>query len=158
MRFPTKVFTVLLIVAVFAALMAAFVTDGCRRFSGAGPLSFGGYAQMKSVTLISHLYSHRKKVTTPLPTLVDLQSSQQLSPEETVAMLNEFFEQMTEAVFENFGPLNRFMGEGLMGPFGALRDRESQEEHAVQAALEMRTALNDLRERWVKSENEPAVP
>ena len=73
-------------------------------------------------------------------------------------MLNEFFEQMTEAVFENFGPLNRFMGEGLMGPFGALRGRESQEEHAVQAALEMRTVLNDLRERWVKSENEPAVP
>lgn len=70
-------------------------------------------------------------------------------------MLNEFFEQMTEAVFENFGPLNRFMGEGLMGPFGALRGGESQEEHAVQAALEMRTALNDLQERWVKSENEP---
>jgi hypothetical protein len=45
-----------------------------------------------------------------------------------------------------------------MGPFGALRGRESEKEHAVQAALEMRTALNDLRERWVKSENEPAVP
>lgn len=51
---------------VFAALMAAFVTDGCRGFSGAGPLSFGGYPQMKSVTLVSHLYSHRKKVTTPI--------------------------------------------------------------------------------------------
>ena len=63
MRFRTKVFTLLLVVAVFAAFMAAFVTDGCRGFSGAGPLSFGGYPQMKSVTLVSHLYSHRKKVT-----------------------------------------------------------------------------------------------
>ncbi len=61
---------------------------------------------------------------------------------------------MTEAVFKNFGPLNRFMGDELMGSFGALRGGESQEEHAVRAALEMRTALNDLQARWVKSENE----
>jgi len=85
---------------------------------------------------------------------VDLQPSQQLSPEETVTMLNEFFEQMIEAVFKNFGHLNRFMGAGLMAPFGALRDDEFQEEHAVQAALDMRTALNDLQERWVSSESE----
>ena len=38
-------------------------------------------------------------------------------------MLNEFFEQMIEAVFKNFGHLNRFMGAGLMAPFGALRGR-----------------------------------
>lgn len=61
---------------------------------------------------------------------------------------------MTEAVFKSFGPLNRFMGDELMGSFGALRGGESQEEHAVRAALEMRTALNDLQARWVKSENE----
>jgi hypothetical protein len=58
-----------------------------------------------------------------LPTSVGLQPSQQLSPEETVTMLNEFFEQMIEAVFKNFGHLNRFMGAGLMAPFGALRGR-----------------------------------
>jgi hypothetical protein len=142
MRFRTKVFTLLLVVAVrTAALMAAFVPGGCRGFPGAGPLCFGGYPQMKSVTRVSLLYSHRKEGPRPLlPTSVDLQPSQQLSPEETVTMLNEFFEQMIEAVFKNFGHLNRFMGAGLMAPFGALRGDEFQEEHAVQAALEMRTA------------------
>jgi hypothetical protein len=47
----------------FAAPMAAFVTDGCRGFSGAGPLF--GHPHMKSVTLIA-ISTATEKVTTPL--------------------------------------------------------------------------------------------
>jgi class 3 adenylate cyclase len=68
---------------------------------------------------------------------MDLQPSQQLSPEETVTMLNEFFEQMIEAVFKSFGHLNRFMGAGLMAPFGALRGRSVKSpSRAKRKALE----------------------
>jgi adenylate cyclase len=46
--------------------------------------------------------------------------AEQLSPEETVTMLNGYFEKMIDAVFKNFGHLNKFRGDGLMALFGAL--------------------------------------
>ncbi len=102
----------------------------------------------------SELYSQRKKVTALFADVRGFTNfSEQLSPEETVAMLNDYFEKMIEAVFKNFGHLNKFMGDGLMALFGALRDDEFQEEHAVQAALDMRTALKDLQEKWATSES-----
>jgi adenylate cyclase len=102
----------------------------------------------------SELYNQRKKVTALLADVRGFTSfSEQLSPEETVAMLNDYFEKMIEAVFKNAGHLNKFMGDGLMALFGALRDDEFQEEHAVQAALDMRNALKDLQEKWAHSES-----
>ncbi len=68
-------------------------------------------------------------------------------------MLNDYFEKMIDAVFKNFGHLNKFMGDGLMALCGALRDDEFQEEHAVQAALDMRDALRKLQEKWSRSES-----
>ena len=94
----------------------------------------------------SELYSQRKKVTALFADVRGFTNfSEQLSPEETVAMLNDYFEKMIEAVFKNFGHLNKFMGDGLMALFGALRDDEFQEEHAVQAALDMRPPSRNCR-------------
>ncbi|HEY5953091.1 MAG TPA: adenylate/guanylate cyclase domain-containing protein [Terrimicrobiaceae bacterium] len=102
----------------------------------------------------SELYSQRKKVTALFADVRGFTTfSEQLSPEESVAMLNDYFGKMIEAVFKNAGHLNKFMGDGLMALFGALRDDEFQEEHAVQAALDMRTGLKDLQERWANSES-----
>jgi adenylate cyclase len=102
----------------------------------------------------SELYSQRKKVTALFADVRGFTHfSEQLSPEETVAMLNDYFEKMIDSVFKNFGHLNKFMGDGLMALFGALRDDEFQEEHAVQAALDMRTALTELQEKWATSES-----
>ena len=102
----------------------------------------------------SELYSQRKKVTALFADVRGFTHfSEQLSPEETVSMLNDYFEKMIDSVFKNFGHLNKFMGDGLMALFGALRDDEFQEEHAVQAALDMRTALKELQEKWATSES-----
>jgi len=64
--------------------------------------------------------------------------SEQLSPAKIVAMLNGYFEQMIEAVFKNFGYLNRFVNDDLV----ALRDNQFQKEDAGQAALDVRKALS----------------
>ena len=97
----------------------------------------------------SDLYSHRKKVTVLFADVRGFTDfSEQVSPEETVSLLNDYFEKMIDAIFKNHGHLNKFMGDGLMAIFGALRDDDYQEEHAVQAALDMRQALVDLQKRW----------
>lgn len=65
--------------------------------------------------------------------------SEQLSPEETMAMLNDYFEQMIEAVFKNFGHLSGLMGAGLMALLSALRHDEFYEpigEISIQAKAE----------------------
>jgi len=100
----------------------------------------------------TNLFSNRKKVTILFADVRGFtQFSEQVSPEETVKLLNEYFEKMIAAIFKNHGHLNKFMGDGLMALFGALRDDDFQEEHAVQAALDMRAALLELQHKWSAS-------
>jgi adenylate cyclase len=95
------------------------------------------------------LFSNRKKVTALFADVRGFTTlSEQLSPEKTVDLLNDYFEKMIEAVFRNHGHLNKFMGDGLMALFGALRDDDYQEEHAINAALDMRRVLGELQEKW----------
>ena len=101
----------------------------------------------------NNLFSNRKKVTILFADVRGFTTfSEQVSPEETVRLLNEYFEKMIAAIFKNHGHLNKFMGDGLMALFGALRDDEFQEEHAVQAALDMREALAKLQQKWSASD------
>lgn len=100
------------------------------------------------------LFSNRKKVTVLFADVRGFTSlSEQLSPEETVTLLNDYFEKMIEAVFKNNGHLNKFMGDGLMALFGALRDDDYQEEHAIKAALDMRKVLCELQKKWSSSQD-----
>jgi len=102
----------------------------------------------------TELFSQRKKVTILFADVRGFTNmSEQSSPEETVAFLNQYFEKMIDAIFKNQGHLNKFMGDGLMALFGALRDDEFQEEHAVQAALDMRMVLAKLKSEWAVSED-----
>jgi adenylate cyclase len=102
----------------------------------------------------TELFSQRKKVTI---LFADMQGftnfSEHSSPEQIASFLNQYFEKMIEAIFKNGGHLNKFMGDGLMALFGALRNDEFQEEHAVQAAIDMRTALAALKSGWAASED-----
>jgi adenylate cyclase len=100
------------------------------------------------------LSSQRKKVTILFADVRGFTNfSEQSSPEQIASFLNKYFEEMIEAIFKNHGHLNKFMGDGLMALFGALRDDEFQEEHAVQAAIDMRTALAALKSGWAASED-----
>ncbi len=74
--------------------------------------------------------------------------SETMSPEAIVALLNEYFEKMLQAIFQHKGMLDKFLGDGLMALFGAPLDDPYQEEHAIRAALEMQAALQDLRKDW----------
>jgi adenylate cyclase len=65
-----------------------------------------------------------------------------------VLLLNEYFERMVEVVFRNHGMLDKFIGDGMMVIFGAPEDDPYQEEHALNAAIEMQSELRSLAERW----------
>jgi len=73
-------------------------------------------------------------------------------PEALVKQLNEYLTQMTKAVFDNGGTLDKFIGDAVMAVWGNVRSQGKQEDAkmAVRAALAMRKELWELNAEWFK--------
>ncbi len=74
--------------------------------------------------------------------------SEKATPEEVVGQLNEYFSRMVQVLFEHRGTLDKFVGDMVMGLFGAPLDDDDHAEHAMQAALAMTRALDELNHGW----------
>lgn len=75
-------------------------------------------------------------------------ASEKGQPEAIVAQLNEYFSAMVEVLFRHQGTLDKFVGDMVMGLFGAPLSDSRHADHAVAAALEMSTRLDALNARW----------
>lgn len=71
--------------------------------------------------------------------------SEHRSPEEVVRILSRFFDHMIEAVFRHGGIVDKLLGDGLMAVFGAPVDLENHEGAAVECALDMNAAMDQVR-------------
>ncbi|MBK7582814.1 MAG: adenylate/guanylate cyclase domain-containing protein [Myxococcales bacterium] len=93
--------------------------------------------------------SERRKVTLLFADIRGFTSlSENMRPEDVVALLNEYFERMIEVIFRNHGTLDKFLGDGLMVIFGAPEHDDHQEENAIRAALEMQAEMRALSAAW----------
>ncbi|MCD4814396.1 adenylate/guanylate cyclase domain-containing protein [bacterium] len=77
--------------------------------------------------------------------------SEQLSAEEVVELLNEYFQTWTDIIFKHDGTVDKFIGDAVMAIFGAPVAHADDARRALRAALDMREALAGLQEKW-KSE------
>jgi PAS domain S-box-containing protein len=71
--------------------------------------------------------------------------SEQNTPEEVVTLLNHYLALATQEIFNEFGTLDKFIGDGVMAIFGAPVPVADREMAAVRAALSMRDNLDRLR-------------
>ncbi len=71
--------------------------------------------------------------------------SEQTAPEEVVHVLNRYLELATEEIFEQYGTLDKFLGDGVMALFGAPVELPNHELAAVRAAAAMSARLDELR-------------
>jgi class 3 adenylate cyclase len=79
--------------------------------------------------------------------------SEQISPAEVVALLNEYLAEMTAAVRPWGGYINNFIGDAIVVIFGAPIEQPDKEWRAVAAALTMRERLEQLnRQRIARGE------
>lgn len=73
--------------------------------------------------------------------------TERLSPEQVVWMLNEFFAEMIDVVFEHGGVVDKFMGDAIMAFFGAPVSYGDDCKRAVMVGLEMVERLDQLNRR-----------
>ena len=59
-------------------------------------------------------------------------------------ILSRYYQDMTGAVFDQGGLVNKFLGDGLMAVFGVTRNKSNPEERALLASLEMLTRLEAI--------------
>jgi adenylate cyclase len=83
-------------------------------------------------------------------------ASEKGTPEAVVAQLNEYFGAMVEVLFRHQGTLDKFVGDMVMGLFGAPLDDPAHADHAVATAIEMTATLDRLNARW-QAEGQPAL-
>jgi len=83
-------------------------------------------------------------------------ASEKATPEAVVAQLNEYFSAMVAVLFRHQGTLDKFVGDMVMGLFGAPVTDPHHADHAVAAALEMVQELNRLNVDW-KARGMPTV-
>ncbi len=76
--------------------------------------------------------------------------SEQLAPEELVEILNQYLAVAANAVLKYEGTLDKFMGDAVMAIFNAPLPQADHSLLAVQAALDMRQAVEQLHARLPK--------
>jgi len=99
-------------------------------------INLGGVSQMATV-----LFSDIRDFTT---------ISEQLGARATVAMLNEYFSAMVDAISAHDGILDKFIGDAVMALFGVPFAGEADADAAVRAAIgmiERLDALNEVRKQ-----------
>jgi adenylate cyclase len=70
-----------------------------------------------------------------------------LEPEVVVSLLNEYFQEMVEEIFDNQGILDKFIGDGICAVFGPPLSGVDQASRAVRAAKGMLVRLDAINEK-----------
>ncbi len=74
--------------------------------------------------------------------------SEKMEPPQVVDLLNTYFTEMTDLLFENGGTLDKYMGDGIMALFGAPLAKPDDAQRAVKTAIDMQRAMALLNRDW----------
>jgi adenylate cyclase len=74
--------------------------------------------------------------------------SETMNPDALAKLLTEYFTEMVECVFRHGGTLDKFIGDAVMAQWGAPLGESDDVDRAMESALDMMLALDQLNERW----------
>ena len=127
----------------------AFVVEGRQRRSLAR--LFGSYVPPELVAEMARdpaRYNMRAENRELTIMFCDMRNftrvSEQMSPEDLRALMNQFFSAMTGVIREHRGTLDKYIGDAIMAFWGAPLHDPAHAANAVQAALEMGARLGAL--------------
>jgi class 3 adenylate cyclase len=103
----------------------------------------------------SVLASHRQEITVLFCDLRGFTNFTETSePEEVMAVLRDYHENLGELIFRYEGTLERFLGDGIMIVFNDPIPCIDHTERAVRLALDMRERVNALGTQWRRKGHE----
>ena len=73
--------------------------------------------------------------------------SEKMEPEELLNLLNGYFSEMTQIIFDHGGTVGKFMGDGIMGFFGDPEECPDHSQRAIKMALKMQERVKELNEK-----------
>jgi class 3 adenylate cyclase len=79
------------------------------------------------------------------------EATENMEPEDTITLLNQYFTEMTRIIFKYGGTLDKFMGDGILIFFGDPIAFDDQAERAVEMAIEMREKTKELQRHWAEN-------
>jgi len=74
--------------------------------------------------------------------------SENMQPHAVVELLNEYFTEMTDIIFESGGTLDKYLGDGIMVVYGAPLPMPDAPIRATKTAMDMQRALASLNSDW----------
>jgi adenylate cyclase len=81
--------------------------------------------------------------------------AEELGPQATVTLLNEYFTIMVDCIQQHGGMLDKFIGDAIMAAFGLPVAHADDVDRGVQAAIAMIASLFEWNERRVKDGRKP---
>jgi class 3 adenylate cyclase len=78
-----------------------------------------------------------------------------LTPEQTLRYLNEFYAMAGTSIERQRGVLHRFLEDGVVGIFGVPLEDPEQEDHALRAAINIVRLVSLMQEKWVQQNRKP---
>jgi class 3 adenylate cyclase len=70
--------------------------------------------------------------------------SEQLQPAEVVTLINRYLAAMTDIIMAYQGTIDEFIGDAILAVFGAPQRRDDDADRAVQCALDMQAAMEEI--------------
>lgn len=104
------------------------------------------------------LGGHQTEITAFFSDIAGFSSfSEKLSADRLVELMNDYLTEMTDILHDNGGTLDKFIGDAIVGMFGAPLYFEGHAYHACRAAILMQKRQLELREKWRKEGNWPDI-
>jgi adenylate cyclase len=78
-------------------------------------------------------------------------------PENIVAILNAYFGEMSNIIFQHGGMVDKYLGDGIMALFGAPINQPGHADRAVSCAIKMQNRIHYLNQKEIMEGESPLV-
>ncbi|KAB2923623.1 MAG: adenylate/guanylate cyclase domain-containing protein [Bacteroidetes bacterium] len=75
--------------------------------------------------------------------------AEKMGPQNTVGMLNSYLTEMTSIMIEEYGTIDKYIGDAIMAFWGAPLEDKDHAYHACAAAIKMQRKLTALHTKWI---------